>query len=157
MTFPVADHVDGGCYIHSDICDFHSTPSNGNKKYVITFIDDYTRFYYVYLLHSKDEALDKFKIYKTEVELQLNKSVKCLRTDRGGEYMNPQYLQVVGIIHETTAPYTPKNLFDFINHVKNTYYSVINLFGILKCKYSFGKRFVPICWVLFPVVLLKRF
>ena len=94
--------------IHSDICDFHSTPSIGNKKYVITFIDDYTRFCYVYLLHSKDEALDKFKIYKTEVELQLNNSVKCLRTDRGGEYMNPQYFQSVGIIHETTAPYTPQ-------------------------------------------------
>ena len=61
--------------IHSDIYDFHSTPSIGNKRYVITFIDDYTRFCYVYLLHSKDEALNKFKIYKTEVELQLNNSV----------------------------------------------------------------------------------
>ena len=30
--------------IHNDICNFHSTPSIGNKKYVITFIDDYTRF-----------------------------------------------------------------------------------------------------------------
>ena len=74
--------------IHSDICDFHSTPLIGNKKYVITFIDDYSRFCYVYLLQSKDEALDIFKIYKIQVELQLNNSVKCLRTDRGGEYMN---------------------------------------------------------------------
>ena len=39
--------------IHSDICDFYSTPSHGNKKYVITFIDDYSRFCYVYLLHQK--------------------------------------------------------------------------------------------------------
>lgn len=55
--------------IHSDLCDFHATPSLGNKKYVITFIDDASRYCYVYLLHAKDEALDKFKIYKTEVEL----------------------------------------------------------------------------------------
>jgi len=38
-------------------CDFHATPILGNKKYVITFIDDSSRFCYVYLLHSKDEAL----------------------------------------------------------------------------------------------------
>ena len=77
--------------IHNDLCDFHATLSLGNKRYVITFIDDYSRFCYVYLLHFKDEALDKFKTYKTEVELQLNNSVKCVRTDWGGEYMNPRY------------------------------------------------------------------
>ncbi|GKE16297.1 zinc finger, CCHC-type containing protein [Tanacetum coccineum] len=94
--------------IHSDLCDFHASPSLGNKKYVITFIDDASRFCYVYLLHAKDEALDKFRIYKTEVELQQNDLVKTLRTDRGGEYYDPVFFQSVGIIHETTAPYTPQ-------------------------------------------------
>ncbi|GKB92753.1 zinc finger, CCHC-type containing protein [Tanacetum coccineum] len=94
--------------IHSDLCDFHATPSLGNKKYVITFIDDASRFCYVYLLHAKDEALDKFRIYKTEVELQQNDLVKTFRTDRGGEYYDPLFFQSVGIIHETTAPYTPQ-------------------------------------------------
>ncbi|GJT19106.1 zinc finger, CCHC-type containing protein [Tanacetum coccineum] len=93
--------------IHSDLCDFHATPSLGNKKYVITFIDDASRFCYVYLLHAKDEALDKFRIYKTEVELQQNDLIKSLRTDRGGEYYDPIFFQSVGIIHEITAPYTP--------------------------------------------------
>nr|GEV18837.1 zinc finger, CCHC-type [Tanacetum cinerariifolium] len=94
--------------IHSDLCDFHATPSLGNKKYVITFTDDASRFCYVYLLHAKDEALDKFRIYKTEVELQQNDLVKTLRADRGGEYYDHVYFQYVGIIHETTAPYTPQ-------------------------------------------------
>ncbi|GKC08734.1 zinc finger, CCHC-type containing protein [Tanacetum coccineum] len=94
--------------IHSDLCDFHATPSLGNKKYVITFIDDAYRFCYVYLLHAKDEALDKFRIYKTEVDLQQNDLIKILRTDRGGEYYDPIFFQSVGIIHETTAPYTPQ-------------------------------------------------
>ncbi|GKF84833.1 zinc finger, CCHC-type containing protein [Tanacetum coccineum] len=74
----------------------------------ITFIDDASRFCYVYLLHAKDEALDKFRIYKTEVELQQNDLVKTLRTDRGGEYYDPVFFQSVGIIHETIAPYTPQ-------------------------------------------------
>ncbi|GJW30670.1 zinc finger, CCHC-type containing protein [Tanacetum coccineum] len=94
--------------IHSDLCDFHATPSLGNKKYAIAFIDDASRFCYVYLLHAKDEALDKFRIYKTEVELQQNDLIKTLHTDRGGEYYDPVFFQSVGIIHETTAPYTPQ-------------------------------------------------
>nr|KAJ0192854.1 hypothetical protein LSAT_V11C800443070 [Lactuca sativa] len=94
--------------IHSDLCDFHATPSLGNKEYIVTFIDDSSRFCYVYLLHSKNEALEKFKVYKTEVELQLGISIKCLRTNRGGEYMDSEYFQSVGIIHETTSPYNPQ-------------------------------------------------
>nr|GEU45006.1 zinc finger, CCHC-type [Tanacetum cinerariifolium] len=54
------------------------------------------------------EALDKFRICKTEVELQQNDLVQTLRTDRGGEYYDPVFFQSVGIIHETTAPYTPQ-------------------------------------------------
>nr|GEW08561.1 hypothetical protein [Tanacetum cinerariifolium] len=94
--------------IHSDVCDFHATSSLGNKKYVITFIDDASRFCYVYLLHAKDEALDKFRFYKTKVELQQNDLIKTLHVDRGGEYYDPIFFQSVGIIYETTAPYTPQ-------------------------------------------------
>ena len=94
--------------VHSDLCDFHSTPSIGNRKYVITFIDDSTRFCYVYLLNSKDEALEKFKVYKTEVEVQKGKCIKVFRSDKGGEYYDPHYFKSVGIIHQTTAPYTPQ-------------------------------------------------
>ncbi|GKB04515.1 zinc finger, CCHC-type containing protein [Tanacetum coccineum] len=68
---------------------------------------DASRFCYVYLLHAKGKALDEFRIYKTEVELQQKDLVKTLRTDRGGEYYDPVFFQSVGIIHETTAPYTP--------------------------------------------------
>ncbi|CAH9132764.1 unnamed protein product [Cuscuta epithymum] len=78
--------------VHSDLCYFHSTPSFGNKKYVVTFIDDCTRYCYIYLLFSKDEAMDKFKVFKTEVELQTGKKIKRLRTDKGGEYYEPIFL-----------------------------------------------------------------
>ncbi|CAM8881869.1 unnamed protein product [Rhodiola kirilowii] len=88
--------------VHSDLGDLHSTPSIGNKKYYITFIDECSRYCYVYLLHAKDEALDKFKVYKAEVEL-MHDLIKRLRTDRGGEYYDPVYFQMNGIIHETTG------------------------------------------------------
>ena len=49
----------------------------------VTFIDDYSKFCYTYLLKSKDEVLDWFKVYKTEAENKLEK-IKILRSDRGG-------------------------------------------------------------------------
>ncbi|GJZ92148.1 zinc finger, CCHC-type containing protein [Tanacetum coccineum] len=61
---------------------WHARP--WNKKYFVTFIDDGSRFCYVYLVHSKDEALDKFKVFQTEVELQQGSQIKRFRTDRGG-------------------------------------------------------------------------
>ena len=54
--------------IRTNICDIKSTPSQGEKKYFINFIDDWTRYFYVYLLNSNDEAIDAFRKYKTEVE-----------------------------------------------------------------------------------------
>ncbi|GKC24928.1 zinc finger, CCHC-type containing protein, partial [Tanacetum coccineum] len=74
-----------GCVDLSDLCDLHATPLLGNKKYFVTFIDDASRFCYVYLLHSKDEALDTFKVFKTEVELQQRSLIKRFRIDKGGE------------------------------------------------------------------------
>ena len=63
-----------------------SIPSKGGNKYFITFIDECSRYCYVYLLSSKDEAVNAFKTYKAEVETQLNKKIKIIRSDRGGEY-----------------------------------------------------------------------
>ncbi|KAD5507540.1 hypothetical protein E3N88_15243 [Mikania micrantha] len=69
-----------------------------------------TRYCYVYLLKNKDEATDKFVLYKTEVENQFHKKIKVLRSDRGGEYVSPfaNICAQNGIIHECTAPYSPQ-------------------------------------------------
>jgi len=54
--------------VYSDICEMNGQLTMGGKTYFITFMDDYSRFCYVYLLSSKDEALDMCKTYKNEVE-----------------------------------------------------------------------------------------
>ena len=46
--------------IHSDISDMKFIQTRGGKKYFLTLIDDCTRYCYVYLLRSKDEALEMF-------------------------------------------------------------------------------------------------
>ena len=67
--------------IHSGLCDLKFMPTRGGKKYFITFIDDCTRHCYVYLLNSKDEVMNMFITYKAEVENQLNKNIKILKSD----------------------------------------------------------------------------
>ena len=87
---------------------FIALPVLGGKKHYVTFIDDFTRYYQVYLLHAKSEALDMFRIFKNEFELHCETLIKRLRLDRGGEYYDLSYFQSTGIIHEVTTPYTPQ-------------------------------------------------
>jgi transposase InsO family protein len=96
--------------IHSDLCEMNGILTRVAKKYFITFIDDATRYCQLYFVKTKDEALNCFKIYKAEVENQLEKKIKRVRSDRGGEYLSNEFSEYCaehGIIHETTAPYSP--------------------------------------------------
>lgn len=98
--------------IHSDLCEMNGVLTKGGKRYFMTLIDDASRFCYVYLLKTKDEALDYFKIYKAEVENQLERKIKRLRSDRGGEFFPKvfdDFCAEHGIIHERTPPYSPES------------------------------------------------
>ena len=65
----------------------------------------------MYLLKSKNEDIEKFILCKNEVKDQLNKKIKVLRDDQGGEYESP-FVDVYaqhGIIHKTITPYSPQS------------------------------------------------
>jgi transposase InsO family protein len=77
--------------IHSDLCEMNGELTKGGKRYFMTFIDDCTRCCHVYLSKLKDEALHYFKIYKAEVENQLESKIKRLLFDRGGQYFSNDF------------------------------------------------------------------
>ena len=96
--------------IHTDVCDNKDHLTRGGKRYFITFTDDYSKYTYVYLLRTKDEAFEKFKIFKEEVENMLGKRIRRIRSDRGGEYRLNEYskfCETHGIIREELAPNSP--------------------------------------------------
>lgn len=74
----------------------------------------------MYLIREKSEALDVFKIYKAKVENQLNRRIKSVRFDRGGECYGrftesgqhfsafALFLREHGIIANYTMPGTPE-------------------------------------------------
>lgn len=77
--------------VHADICGPISPTSNGGKRYVLCFIDDFSRKAWAYLLCEKSEALYHFKNFKQMVEKGAEAFIKCLRTDRGGEFTSHEF------------------------------------------------------------------
>ncbi|GJW18460.1 putative RNA-directed DNA polymerase [Tanacetum coccineum] len=97
--------------IHTDVCGPFRHVSRKGASYFLTFTDDFSRYGYVYLLKHKHEVFETFKVFKSEVELQLGKKIKALRSDRGGEYLSQEfkeYLGKNGIVQHLTSPYTPQ-------------------------------------------------
>ncbi|GJY76059.1 retrotransposon protein, putative, ty1-copia subclass [Tanacetum coccineum] len=89
--------------MHTDVCGPLRHVSRQGDGYFITFTDDYSRYGYgyVYLLKHKHEVFETFKVFKNEVENQLGKTIKALRSDRGGEYISQEfkdYLKACGIV-----------------------------------------------------------
>jgi hypothetical protein len=84
--------------IHTDICGPFSVKSVDGYDSFITFTDDYSRYGYIYPINERSKALDKFKIFKAEVENQHDKRIKIVWSDRGGEYYgrHTPYGQVPG-------------------------------------------------------------
>ena len=88
-----------------------TTQAREGYFYFITFMEDLSRFGYVYLMKHKFEAFDKFKEYQCMIKKQTKKYIKVLRSDRGGEYLSSKFfdhLKSKGILSEWIPPYTPQ-------------------------------------------------
>ena len=81
------------------------------KKYILCFIDDYSRRSLIYFLLEKSKALSHFKCFKRMVENETSLPIKCLRTDRGGKYTSLEFNKFCeqnGIKRQLTTAYTPQ-------------------------------------------------
>ena len=97
--------------IHTNVCGPISSISRGGYQYFITFTDDFSRYGYIYLMRHKSESFEKFKLFKNEVQNQLGKNVKTLRSDRGGEYLSQNFddhLKDCGIVSQLSPSGTPQ-------------------------------------------------
>lgn len=81
--------------------------SINGTRYFILFLDDCTKFIWIYFIHQKSDVLTIFKQFHTMVETQFNVKIKCLQTDWGGEFRNvSSHLQTLGIQHRVSCPHT---------------------------------------------------
>ena len=67
--------------VHSDVCGPMNVRAKHGASYFITFIDDFTRFGYIYLISHKSKALGCFRNFLNLVKNQKDVRLKALRTD----------------------------------------------------------------------------
>ena len=95
-------------FIHSDVWST-STPSLSGCLYYVIFIDDFTRFCWLYPISNKSDVYATFVKFKILVEKQFNYPIKQLQSDNGGEYYSnifKQFLSDTGIFHRLSCPHT---------------------------------------------------
>jgi hypothetical protein len=81
-----------GDEVHTDIWGGPTTlTSLGGCKYYVSFTDDYTRYTWLTLLHTKDKALDTYTAFAAWVKTQHGATIKHLHSDRGGEYTGKEF------------------------------------------------------------------
>nr|KYP46743.1 Retrovirus-related Pol polyprotein from transposon TNT 1-94 [Cajanus cajan] len=98
--------------IYTDVCGPFEVSSLGGNKYFITFIDDFSKKMWLYLINRKSDVFKCFVEFKSLVEKQSGKVIKVIRSDGGGEYTNSEFeifCKKEGLIHEVVAPYTPQH------------------------------------------------
>ena len=74
-------------FIYSDVYGPIHVDFFGGNKYLVTFIDDYSRKIWTYLIKKKSEVIEVFAKFKSMVERQSCQKLKVLRIDDGGEYV----------------------------------------------------------------------
>jgi transposase InsO family protein len=97
--------------IHSDVCGPFEENAIGGYRYYVTFIDDKSRYTFVYLIRTKSEVFEKFKTFEALVRNKYQKTIKILRSDNGGEYLSndfDNFLKSKGIEKQLSVAYTPQ-------------------------------------------------
>lgn len=97
--------------IHTDVCGPMQTSTPAGKRYLLTIIDDYSRFTKVCLMEQKSETKKFLKEFVESMKTLHQKKPKIIRSDRGREYIDSEltnYLKEEGIKIQYTASYTPE-------------------------------------------------
>ena len=117
MRKPVPQTWDGprastfGEKVHSDVWGPANPQSYDGKEYFVSFTDDHNRWTYLVPMARKAEAFGCYKQYEAWVETQHGVKVKCLQTDRGGEYLSQEFtthLKSKGTVRSLTVHDTPE-------------------------------------------------
>ena len=98
-----------GDRIYSDVWGPSRHQTIDKKFYYISFTDNYSRESVIYLMKTKDEAFQKYKLMLAH---QRGIQIKILITDRGGEYTSAEFnknLENQGTNHRLTVHDTPES------------------------------------------------
>ena len=94
--------------IHSDLWGPSPVTSRTGNRYYVIFIDDFTRYTWLYPLKLKSDVMQSFLDFQHRVERQFNLKIINLQSDWGGEFQAlTKHLRDQGINHRISCPHTP--------------------------------------------------
>lgn len=97
--------------IHCDVCGSINTVSLGGLRFFVTFIDDYSRKTFTFLLKQKFDVFEKLKEFKALVENETSKKIFTIRLDNGGEFCSSAFVKFYKVhgIKKETITHTPQH------------------------------------------------
>ena len=73
--------------IHTDVCGPIQLPTPRGNRYILTLIDDFSRYTHIYLIRMKSEVKSKIMDFVSMTSTQYNRIPKVFRSDRGLAYV----------------------------------------------------------------------
>jgi transposase InsO family protein len=92
--------------IHSDVWGPSLVSIKEGSRYYVSFIDDHTRYCWVYLMKHRSEFFEIYTAFGAFIKTQHSVVIKCFRCDLGGEYTSNKFFQLLaldGTIHQTSC------------------------------------------------------
>ena len=96
--------------VHSNVWGSCPFLSPTRFKYLVTFVDDFSRVTWLYLMKSRSDLFSYFNAFCTEIQTQFHVSVQTLRSDNAKEYLSELFQSFIlqrGILHHTSCVDTP--------------------------------------------------
>ena len=96
--------------VHSDVWGPYPVMSPTGFKYFVTFVDDFSRVTWFYIIKNRSEAFFHFSAFCAEIQTQFHVTVQTLRSDNAKEYLSEPFQSFKlqhGILHQTSCVDTP--------------------------------------------------
>ena len=97
--------------VHTDVWGPSRFTSTLGFRYFVTFIDDYSRCTWLFLMKTRVELFSIFQKFNAEIRTQFNTSIRILRSDNAKEYFSTPFSSFMsshGILHLSSCVYTPQ-------------------------------------------------
>ncbi|KAJ9548119.1 hypothetical protein OSB04_020662 [Centaurea solstitialis] len=97
--------------VHSDVWGPSPVSSKGGSKYYVSFIDDYTRYTWVFLMKRRSDFFLVYSNFRALIQTQHSAVIKCFRCDLGREYTSNDFTLLLasdGTIHQSSCTDTPQ-------------------------------------------------
>jgi transposase InsO family protein len=100
-----------GQLLHMDTVGPSQVRYMGGKWYILVVVDDYSRYYWVFFLESKDHVFEHFRLLALRLNNEHPNCLKATRSDNGNEFRNVSFDEFYlehGIDQQFSTPRVPQ-------------------------------------------------